>query len=163
MNEPGFFLVVRFRVAPQAETQLLGWLDGGHVAEVVGQPGFLWCKRIRLERRRRREGTRRSTASPRRRTTTPTKQQPLIEKFSQERAPFEKHMKHRPLRRPSRLDGLRWVSDTDLRGLKENCVTSSGIRIMASCPVCSSWKRQVGALRYFAANWSKEPVAGEEQ
>jgi hypothetical protein len=44
-----FFLVVRFWVAPEAEAQVLAWLEGGHVAEVVSQPGFLWCKRIRLE------------------------------------------------------------------------------------------------------------------
>ena len=51
MNDPGFFLVVRFWVAPQAEAAVMRWLDGGHVAEVVRQPGFLWCKRIRLEER----------------------------------------------------------------------------------------------------------------
>jgi len=50
MNEPAFFLVVRFWVAPHAETQVMRWLDGGHVAEVLRQPGFLWCKRIRLEK-----------------------------------------------------------------------------------------------------------------
>lgn len=44
-----FLLVVRFWVAPEAESQVLRWLEGGHVAEVVGQPGFLWCKRLRLE------------------------------------------------------------------------------------------------------------------
>jgi hypothetical protein len=44
-----FFLVVRFWVAPQAEAEVLRWLDGGHVAEVVGQPGFQWCRRLRLE------------------------------------------------------------------------------------------------------------------
>jgi hypothetical protein len=44
-----FFLVVRFWVAPEAEAQVLAWLEGGHVAEVVSQPGFLWCKRLRLE------------------------------------------------------------------------------------------------------------------
>ena len=41
--------------------------------------------------------------------------------------------------------------------------TRSGIRIIASCPVSSSKNFQSGALRYFAANWSKEPVAGDEQ
>ena len=41
--------------------------------------------------------------------------------------------------------------------------TRSGIRIIASCPVSSSKNFQFGALRYFAANWSKEPVAGDEQ
>jgi hypothetical protein len=35
MNEPGFFLVVRFWVAPQAEARLMRRLDGGHVAEVL--------------------------------------------------------------------------------------------------------------------------------
>jgi hypothetical protein len=30
---------------------VLGWLDGGHVAEVLRQPGFLWCRRIRLAER----------------------------------------------------------------------------------------------------------------
>jgi uncharacterized protein DUF4286 len=48
MNEPGFFLLVRFWVAPQAEQTVLRWLDGGHVAELLRRPGFLWCKRIRL-------------------------------------------------------------------------------------------------------------------
>jgi len=48
MKDAKFFLVVRFSVAPQAEAQVLGWLDGGHMAEVAGQPGFLWGKRIRL-------------------------------------------------------------------------------------------------------------------
>ena len=37
-----FFLVVRFWVAPEAEAQVRAWLEGGHVAEVVSQPGFLW-------------------------------------------------------------------------------------------------------------------------
>jgi hypothetical protein len=48
MQDPGFFLVVRFWVTPQAERDMIGWLDGGHVAEVLRQPGFLWCRRIRL-------------------------------------------------------------------------------------------------------------------
>jgi hypothetical protein len=32
-----FFLVVRFWVAPEAEARLIGWLDGGHMAEVAKQ------------------------------------------------------------------------------------------------------------------------------
>lgn len=49
MKEAGYFLVVRFWVAPEAEAEALGWLDGGHMAEVAAQPGFLWCKRLRLD------------------------------------------------------------------------------------------------------------------
>ena len=41
--------------------------------------------------------------------------------------------------------------------------TRSGMRIIASCPVSSSKNFHAGSLRYFAANWSNEPVAGEEQ
>lgn len=46
-----FFLVVRFWVAPDAEAEVRRWLEGGHVAEVVSQPGFLWCRRLKLEPR----------------------------------------------------------------------------------------------------------------
>ena len=48
MKEPGFFLLVRFWIAPQAEARVLEWLEGGHVEEVLRQPGFLWCRRARL-------------------------------------------------------------------------------------------------------------------
>jgi hypothetical protein len=37
------------------------------------------------------------------------------------------------------------------------------MRIIASWPVFNSWKRHAGSSRYFAANWSNEPVAGLEQ
>jgi hypothetical protein len=45
-----YFLVVKFWVAPETEARMMRWLDGGHMAEVAGQPGFRWCKRIRLAR-----------------------------------------------------------------------------------------------------------------
>lgn len=48
MKDARFFLTVRFSIAPQAERQVLAWLDGGHVAEVLRQPGFLWCRRSKL-------------------------------------------------------------------------------------------------------------------
>ena len=47
MNDAKFFLIVRFWIAPGGEAQVLRWLDGGHMAEVVRQPGFLWCRRLR--------------------------------------------------------------------------------------------------------------------
>ena len=46
MKDAQYFLAVRFAIEPKAETQVLRWLDGGHAAEVAGQPGFLWCRRI---------------------------------------------------------------------------------------------------------------------
>ena len=96
MKEPGFFLIVRFWVAPQAEAQVIDWLDGGHVAEVVRQPGFLWCRRIRLAEKdangwsgywmiygiASKEDFEGYSAN-----------KLLHEKFARERAPFEKQLK----------------------------------------------------------------------
>ena len=48
MKDAGYFLVVRFWIGPEAEAPMLRWLDESHMAEVAGQPGFLWCKRLRL-------------------------------------------------------------------------------------------------------------------
>jgi hypothetical protein len=90
MKDAKFFLVVRFSIEPHAEAEVLRWLDGGHVAEVLRQKGFLWCKRLRLgahefamlygiESRAAFEGYEANTA--------------LKAKFARERAPFEKHMR----------------------------------------------------------------------
>ena len=48
MKEPAFFLVVRFWIAPGGEAQVMRWLEGGHLAEVVRQPGFIWVKRLHM-------------------------------------------------------------------------------------------------------------------
>lgn len=90
MNEPGYFLVVRFTVEPQAEEQVLAWLDGGHAAEVAGQPGFLWCKRIKVAER---EYAMIYGIRSRADFDAYENNKPLKEKFARERAPFEKHMK----------------------------------------------------------------------
>ena len=90
MADARFFLVVRFTVEPHAEAELLRWLDGGHVSEVLRQKGFLWCKRLRLgahefamlygiESRAAFEAYESNAA--------------LKAKFARERAPFEKHMR----------------------------------------------------------------------
>ena len=90
MKEATYFLVLRFSIEPQAEAQLMRWLGGGHVQEVLRQKGFLWCKRLRLgphefcmlygiESRAAFEAYEGNTA--------------LKEKFARERAPFEKHMR----------------------------------------------------------------------
>ena len=49
MTDANYFLVVRFWAQPGAEAGVLAWLDGGHVAEVLRQPGFLWCRRVRID------------------------------------------------------------------------------------------------------------------
>jgi len=90
MKEAKYFLVVRFSIEPQAEAQLLGWLDGGHMKEVASQKGFLWCKRIKtgphaylmlygIESKAAFDAYESNKA--------------LKERFARERAPFEKHMR----------------------------------------------------------------------
>jgi len=49
MKEARYFYVVKFWVAPEGKAEIMRWLDGGHVAEVVGQQGFLWCRRLELQ------------------------------------------------------------------------------------------------------------------
>ena len=48
LTEPKFFLVVRFWISPGGEPPVLRWLEGGHIAEVLRQPGFLWVRRLRI-------------------------------------------------------------------------------------------------------------------
>jgi hypothetical protein len=50
MDAPVMY-VVRFWVAPEGQQALFAWLDGGHNAEVVAQPGFLFVKRLKLEQK----------------------------------------------------------------------------------------------------------------
>jgi hypothetical protein len=51
LRDAKFFLVVRFWVAPGGEAQVFRWLEGGHIAEVMRQPGFLWVRRLRTAER----------------------------------------------------------------------------------------------------------------
>jgi antibiotic biosynthesis monooxygenase (ABM) superfamily enzyme len=44
-----YFYITRYWIAPAGEARVLGWLDGGHTAEVAAQPGFLAARRIRLQ------------------------------------------------------------------------------------------------------------------
>lgn len=48
MQEAAYFYVSKFWIAPAGKAALMEWLDNGHVAEVVSQPGFLWCRQIDL-------------------------------------------------------------------------------------------------------------------
>jgi hypothetical protein len=90
MNEPGFFMVVRVQVAAEAEAGLLGWLDGGHIAEVLRQPGFLWAKRIRVAKH---EYAMLYGIASKAHFDAYEANAELKAKFARERAPFEKHMK----------------------------------------------------------------------
>ena len=47
MKEAKFFLVVRFWIAPGGGEQVMRWLEGGHITEVLRQPGFLWMRRVK--------------------------------------------------------------------------------------------------------------------
>ena len=47
MNAPIVYLV-KFWVKPGGEKKVFAWLDGGHLQDVVGQPGFLWASRYKL-------------------------------------------------------------------------------------------------------------------
>ena len=43
--------LVRFWVKPGGEERLFAWLDGGHLQDVIDQPGFLWAHRYKLDLR----------------------------------------------------------------------------------------------------------------
>jgi hypothetical protein len=96
VKEPGFFLLVRFWIAPQAEAQVIRWLEGGHVAEVLRQPGFLWCRRIRLAETDANGWGGYSMIygiGSEQDFEVYNRNKPLTEKFARERAPFEKQLK----------------------------------------------------------------------
>jgi len=48
MDAPYLYLV-KFWVHPDSLKAVMDWLDGGHMAEVVAQPGFLFVRRVKLE------------------------------------------------------------------------------------------------------------------
>ena len=50
MDAPVMY-VVRFWVAPEGRQEVFAWLDGGHNAEVVAQPGFRFVKRLKLDQK----------------------------------------------------------------------------------------------------------------
>jgi hypothetical protein len=90
MREAKFFLVVRFSIEPEAEAKVMRWLDGGHVAEVLRTPGFLWCRRIRLGDH---EFAMLYGIESRAAFDAYEANSELKAKFARERAPFEKHMR----------------------------------------------------------------------
>ena len=90
MKDARFFLTVRFSVEPQAEADLLRWLDGGHVAEVLSQKGFLWCRRLRLGAH---EFAMLYGIESRAAFDAYEGDKALKARFARERAPFEKHMR----------------------------------------------------------------------
>jgi hypothetical protein len=91
MQDAKYFLVVKFAIEPRAEAQVLRWLDGGHAAEVAKQPGFLWCKRLKLDG----AGAYMMLYGIDSRASFLSYENnaPLKARFAKERAPFEKLMK----------------------------------------------------------------------
>lgn len=49
MRDADAIYIVRFWIKPGAEEKVLGWLDNGHIGDVVALPGFLWARRCPLE------------------------------------------------------------------------------------------------------------------
>lgn len=47
MEAPAIYMV-KFWVKPGGEKRVFDWLDGGHLQDVVAQPGFLWARRYDL-------------------------------------------------------------------------------------------------------------------
>ncbi len=50
MDAPVLY-AVKFWVDPKGRREVFDWLDGGHCAEVVAQPGFVFYHRVALEQR----------------------------------------------------------------------------------------------------------------
>jgi hypothetical protein len=90
MKDAKYFLVVRFTIEPQAEAQVLRWLDGGHAAEVARQPGFLWCRRLKCDNQ---TYVMLYGIESRAAFMAYEGNAALKAKFTRERAPFEKQMK----------------------------------------------------------------------
>jgi hypothetical protein len=49
MQDANAVYLVRFWIKPGNEAKVFGWLDKGHIDDVVAQPGFLWARRYKLE------------------------------------------------------------------------------------------------------------------
>ncbi len=48
MQDAGFLYFVHWWVAPAAEARVLDWMKGGHIADVVAQPGMMWATSVKL-------------------------------------------------------------------------------------------------------------------
>ena len=96
MKEAGYFYVVKFWVAPEGRAEIMQWLEGGHVAEVVSQPGFLWCRQLVLQEKNASGwdahamiyGIESEEAFSRYNANTV-----LAARFAEERKPFAQHMR----------------------------------------------------------------------
>ena len=96
MKEAGHFYVVKFWVAPEGKASLMQWLAGGHVAEVVSQPGFLWCRQLDLQQKDDKGWEAHSMIyglESRDAFTRYTADAALAAKFSEQRTPFAQFMR----------------------------------------------------------------------
>ena len=91
MKDAGFLYVVRFWIEPKARQAVMTWLEGGHVKEVVSQPGFLWCLRADLHEKDNRGWEAHSMiygVESRSAFETYSANSALSAKFAREREPF---------------------------------------------------------------------------
>lgn len=86
----------KFFVSPAGSEQVFTWLDGGHCAEVVAQPGFLFAKRLKLEQTSE-DGwdgyCMLYGLESRQALDDYFANKALHEKFTQQRAPFAQHLR----------------------------------------------------------------------
>jgi len=94
MDAP-FVYIVRFWVHPDSHGRLMAWLENGHMAEVVAQPGFLWVHRVRLAQDADDGWTAHMMiyGLDSQRSLEAYFASPLPAKFATERKPFEHHLR----------------------------------------------------------------------
>jgi len=93
MDAP-FLYLVRFWVNPDGAAAVLRWLDGGHMRDVVAQPGFLWVRRVRLDQEPEGwPGYLMIYGLESRQSLQAYFDGPAPARFAQERKPFEHHLR----------------------------------------------------------------------
>jgi hypothetical protein len=94
-DEAPMLYCAQLSVSPKGHQRFFEWLDGGHIAEVIAQPGFLWARRIHLNGPDE-EGWERYMmiyGQASRKTLEEYFNNPIRERFSRERESFVKDLR----------------------------------------------------------------------